>query len=70
VFVVEAAIARVLDGREGTELLPTVAQILGRPPASFAQWAAAHAALFTSADPQRRRRCDVTDLAEGGSPWQ
>jgi hypothetical protein len=64
VFVVEAAIARVLDGREGTELLPTVAQILGRPPASFAQWAAAHAALFTSADPQRRRRCDVTDLAE------
>jgi uncharacterized protein YbjT (DUF2867 family) len=49
--VVEAAIARVLDGKEGTELLPTVAQILGRPPASFAQWAA-HAALFTSTDPQ------------------
>jgi uncharacterized protein YbjT (DUF2867 family) len=50
--VVEAAIARVPDGKEGTELLPTVAQILGRPPASFAQWAAAHAALFTSTDPQ------------------
>jgi hypothetical protein len=30
--VVEAAIARVLEGKEGTELLPAVAQILGRPP--------------------------------------
>ncbi len=49
--VVEAAIARTLEGREGTELLPTVAQILGRPPASFAQWATAHAALFTNTNP-------------------
>ncbi|HEV7829635.1 MAG TPA: hypothetical protein VGP04_12455, partial [Pseudonocardiaceae bacterium] len=34
-------------GTEGTELLPIVAQALGRPPVSFAQWATAHAALFT-----------------------
>jgi hypothetical protein len=38
-------------GTEGTELLPIVAQALGRPPVSFAQWATAHAALFTSTDP-------------------
>jgi hypothetical protein len=27
-------------------VLPTVAQVTGRPPGTFAQWAAAHAAAF------------------------
>jgi uncharacterized protein YbjT (DUF2867 family) len=45
--VIDAIVSRVLEGREGTELLPTVAQILRQPPTTFAQWATAHAGLFT-----------------------
>jgi hypothetical protein len=49
--VIDAIVSRVLEGNEGTELLPTVAQILGRPPTTFAHWATAHAGLFTRTDP-------------------
>jgi uncharacterized protein YbjT (DUF2867 family) len=46
--VIDAAIARTLDSDEGAEVLPTVLQILGRPPATFARWAARHAATFST----------------------
>ena len=46
--VADAVIARVLsDDGSGAEVLPTVASILGRPPATFAHWAKAHTGLFT-----------------------
>jgi uncharacterized protein YbjT (DUF2867 family) len=45
---IDAAIARTLDGDEGTVVLPTVPQILGRPAATFAGWAARHAAAFSN----------------------
>jgi uncharacterized protein YbjT (DUF2867 family) len=51
--VVEAIVARVLAGQDGGEVLPTVARLLGRPPATFAQWASAHAAMFTGAGQSR-----------------
>jgi uncharacterized protein YbjT (DUF2867 family) len=44
--VIDAILARTL-GDEGTEVLPTVADVLGRPPATFAEWARAHADRFT-----------------------
>lgn len=44
--VIEAILARTL-GDEGTEVLSTVADVLGRPPATFAEWARAHADQFT-----------------------
>ena len=44
--LIDAAIARALDSDEGAEVLPTVPRILGRPAASFADWAARHAATF------------------------
>lgn len=44
--VVDAIVARTL-GDDGKEVLTTVDQILGRPPATFADWAGAHAGLFT-----------------------
>lgn len=47
--VIDAIMARTL-GSEGTEVLPTVAQILRRPPTTFAQWATTHAGLFTGTD--------------------
>ena len=43
--VVDAIVARV-GGNEGAVVLPTVTQLLGRPPATFAAWATAHAAAF------------------------
>lgn len=46
--VVEAIVTRTLSGDEGTEVLPTVADLLGRPPGTFASWAAAHAELFSA----------------------
>jgi uncharacterized protein YbjT (DUF2867 family) len=45
--VVDAIMARTL-GDDGKEVLATVARILGRPPATFADWARAHAGLFSS----------------------
>jgi uncharacterized protein YbjT (DUF2867 family) len=48
VVVVDAIIARVLSPDDsGAQVLPAVADILGRPPTTFAQWAEAHAGLFT-----------------------
>ena len=44
--VVDAIVARAA-GDDGTEVLPTVEQITGRPPTTFADFARAHAALFT-----------------------
>jgi uncharacterized protein YbjT (DUF2867 family) len=44
--VVDAIVARTLEGEEGTEVLSTVAQITGRPPATFASWAEAHIQAF------------------------
>jgi len=46
--VVDAIIARVRAGEDGAVVLTTVTQLLGRPPATFAAWAAAHAARFTA----------------------
>jgi len=46
--VVDAIIARVRAGEDGAVVLSTVTQLLGRPPATFAAWAAAHAARFTA----------------------
>jgi len=44
--VVDAIVARALAGQDGAEALPTVEQVLGRQPATFAQWARNHAAAF------------------------
>ncbi len=50
--VVDAVIARVLsDDDTGVQVLPTVANVLGRPPTTFAQWARAHTTLFTDDPP-------------------
>jgi uncharacterized protein YbjT (DUF2867 family) len=47
--LVDAMLARTLDSTEGTEVLPTVGKILGRPPATFSEWAARHATQFAPA---------------------
>lgn len=41
--VVDAIMRRTLDGDQGSEVLPTVEKVLGRPARTFAQWARAHA---------------------------
>jgi uncharacterized protein YbjT (DUF2867 family) len=46
--VVDAIVARVLAGEDGAEVLPTVAQLLGRAPTTFSIWATTHAPLFTN----------------------
>jgi hypothetical protein len=46
--VVDAIIARVQAGEDGAVVLAGVTQLLGRPPATFAAWAAEHAAAFTA----------------------
>lgn len=48
--VVEAIIARVLAGRDGAKVLPTVEHLLGRPPLTFATWARNHAGAFLADD--------------------
>jgi len=50
--VVDAILARAEQGDEGTALLPTVARLLGRPPATFAQWAARHLTAFRTSPNQ------------------
>jgi uncharacterized protein YbjT (DUF2867 family) len=48
--VVDAIIARVdTDDHFGAEVLPTVAEVLGRPPGTFAQWAQANRGVFRAA---------------------
>jgi uncharacterized protein YbjT (DUF2867 family) len=44
--VVDAVLRRTVDD-EGTDVLPTVADVLGRPPASFRDWAVRHLDRFT-----------------------
>jgi uncharacterized protein YbjT (DUF2867 family) len=46
--VVDAIVARVRAGEDGAVVLPTVSRLLGRPPATFAAWATAHAASFAA----------------------
>jgi uncharacterized protein YbjT (DUF2867 family) len=46
VEVLDAVLARTLDTDEGTQLLPTVEDVLGRPPATFTEWAARHRHRF------------------------
>jgi len=53
--VIDAIGARTL-GDDGKEVLPTVARLLGRPPATFAQWARTHAGQFTDTDSQQSQR--------------
>jgi uncharacterized protein YbjT (DUF2867 family) len=48
--VVEAIVIRVLAGSDGAEVLPTVAQALGRPAVAFATWARHHIGAFLGAD--------------------
>jgi uncharacterized protein YbjT (DUF2867 family) len=47
--MVDAIIARVLASEDGFEVLPTVEQVVGRPAATFAQWAQSHTGMFTDA---------------------
>ena len=51
--VVDAVIARI-HAHDDAEVLPTVADILGRTPRTFAQWAEAHASAFAD-DPSAAR---------------
>ena len=44
---VDAVLDRTLHGDEGTHVLPTVTDILGRPPATFHDWATRHLDRFT-----------------------
>lgn len=44
--VVDAIVVRTLDSDEGTEILPTVSEVLGRPPTTFAHWVDAHTEMF------------------------
>jgi uncharacterized protein YbjT (DUF2867 family) len=44
--VVDAIMVRTLDSDDGTEVLPTVSEVLGRPPTTFAQWVDAHTEMF------------------------
>ncbi|WP_406178516.1 NAD(P)H-binding protein [Streptomyces canus] len=44
--VVDAIMRRTLDGDRGSEVLPTVEKVLGRPARTFVQWARAHAGEF------------------------
>jgi uncharacterized protein YbjT (DUF2867 family) len=44
--VVDAIVARVLTGDDGADVLPTVGELLGRPPTTFTMWATAHASEF------------------------
>jgi uncharacterized protein YbjT (DUF2867 family) len=55
--VIDAIMARTL-GDDGKEVLPTVERILGRPPSTFAEWARAHAGLFTgtATEPDKETR--------------
>jgi uncharacterized protein YbjT (DUF2867 family) len=53
--VVDSILAAVRDGKEGADVLPTVGDLLGRPPITFAEWAHDHAELFTTADHPVRR---------------
>jgi uncharacterized protein YbjT (DUF2867 family) len=43
---VEATLRRVATSDHGTEILPTVRQLTGRAPRTFAEWAQAHMAAF------------------------
>ncbi|KUN24049.1 nucleoside-diphosphate sugar epimerase [Streptomyces antibioticus] len=44
--VIDAIMHRTLEDDRGADVLPTAAKVLGRPPRTFAQWAAAHAEAF------------------------
>lgn len=44
---IDAALARTLDSADGTEILPTVEQVLGRPARPFDAWVQAHRHAFT-----------------------
>jgi uncharacterized protein YbjT (DUF2867 family) len=44
--VIDAAVARTLASDDGTEVLPTVERVLGRPARPFAVWLDAHHAAF------------------------
>ncbi|MFF0014623.1 NAD(P)H-binding protein [Streptomyces sp. NPDC005374] len=44
--VVDAIMRRTLDGDRGSEVLPTVEKVLGRPARTFTQWARAHREEF------------------------
>ncbi|GAA4873970.1 NAD(P)H-binding protein [Actinomycetospora straminea] len=45
--VIDAALARTLEGGDGVEVLPTVEQVLGRPARTFGDWLDAHRDAFT-----------------------
>jgi uncharacterized protein YbjT (DUF2867 family) len=46
--VVDAILARTTDTEDGTEVLDTVERVVGRPPATFADWAGRHRDHFSS----------------------
>lgn len=48
--VVDAIIARMRDDPPAAEVLPTVADVLGRPATRFADWVARHRAAFLTTD--------------------
>ncbi len=49
--LIDAALERTFDRAAGTEVLPTVEQVLGRPARPFAVWAEAHRDAFTGGRP-------------------
>ncbi|GAA4905297.1 uncharacterized protein YbjT (DUF2867 family) [Actinomycetospora succinea] len=49
--VIDAALARTLEGSDGVAVLPTVEDVLGRPARSFDDWLDAHHAAFTGGRP-------------------
>lgn len=49
---IDAALHRTLDSTDGTEILPTVERVLGRPARPFAAWAQAHRDAFSAPEPR------------------
>jgi uncharacterized protein YbjT (DUF2867 family) len=49
--VVDTIVDRAVNDHSGAEVLPTVEQVVGRPPTTFATWAASHADAFRGKRP-------------------
>lgn len=59
--MLDAVLRRTLESDEGTEVLPTVAAVLGRPPAAFRNWATRHLDRFTERTPATEQRMTRTE---------
>jgi uncharacterized protein YbjT (DUF2867 family) len=54
--IVDAILAHTLESDDGTQVLPAMPGLLGRPPRTFAQWARAHAGAFTDRETDSTHR--------------